>query len=115
MYLIAKSRQIEVQIYYCNPWSDGKPQLLRILTSVPFILGKKNIEVDLNTQFNIGGGKSILRRKESNITLVKPEKHELETRSVQKLNHSISKVLSSHLVISIKSGVKVIHPKYSKY
>ena len=68
-----------------------KPQFI-------FILGKKNIEVDLNTQFNIGRGKSILRRRESNITMVKPEKHELETRFVQKLNHNtlvlISKVLS---------------------
>ena len=76
------------------PGQLEKPQLLRILTSVSFILGKKNIEVDLNTQFNIGRGKSILHRKESNITMVKPEKHELETRLVQKLNQSMSKVLS---------------------
>ena len=58
------------------------------MTLKSFILGKKNIEVDLNTQFNIGRGKSILRRRESNITMVKPEKHELETRFVQKLNHN---------------------------
>ena len=46
---------------------------------VELMEGKKNIEVDLNTEFNITRGKSILRRKESNITVVKPEKHELET------------------------------------
>ena len=50
------------------------------LALLSFILGKKNIEVDLNTQFNLGRGKSILRRRESNMTIVKPEKHELETR-----------------------------------
>jgi len=46
---------------------------------VELMEGKKNIEVDLNTQFNLGRGKSILRRRESNMTIVKPEKHELET------------------------------------
>jgi len=41
--------------------------------------GKKAIEVELNTHFDIVNGKSKLIRRESNITLVKPEKHELET------------------------------------
>ena len=40
--------------------------------------GKKAIEVELNTHFDTSRGKSKLVKRDSNITVVMPEKHELE-------------------------------------